>query len=99
MRLLGEIPVVRQGWTCAEQNILNFVSVALFVERALATEELLEWLSVSIMHNCLAVIDSLYNPLLLGVVNNPEDLSTSALNFHLVCDWNRPVALGMVLGR
>ena len=56
-------------------------SAALFVEEALATEELREWLSVSVMHDCLTGIDGLYNPLLLGVVNDSEDLAASAMDF------------------
>ena len=54
-------------------------SAALLVEQALATEELQEWWSVSVMHDCLTGIDGLYNPLLLGAVNNPEDLAASAM--------------------
>ena len=56
-------------------------SAALFVEEALATEELQEWLSVSVMHDCLTGIDELYNPLLLGVENDSEDLTASAMDF------------------
>ena len=54
---------------------------ALFVEEALATEELQEWLSVSVMHNCLAGSDGLYNPLLLGAANVTKDLAASAMDF------------------
>ena len=56
-------------------------SAALFVEKALATEELQEWLSVSVMHDCLTGIDELYNPLLLGAENDSEDLTASAMDF------------------
>ena len=56
-------------------------SAALFVEEALATEELQEWLSVSVMHDCLTGIDELYNPLLLGAENDSEDLTASAMDF------------------
>ena len=53
----------------------------LFVEEALATEELQQWLSVSVMHDCLTGIDGLYNPLLHGAVNDSEDLAASAMEF------------------
>ena len=56
-------------------------SVAFFVEEVLATEEFQECLSVSVMHDCLTRIDGLYNPLLLGVVNDSEDLAVSAIDF------------------
>ena len=36
------------------------------LKRALATEELQEWLSLSVMHDCLIGSNGLYNPLLLG---------------------------------
>ena len=54
---------------------------ALFVEEALATEELQEWLSVSVMHDCLTGIDGLYNSLLFGAVNSTEYLVASAMEF------------------
>ena len=57
-------------------------STALFVEEALATEELQEWLSVSVMHDCLTGIDGLYNSLLVSAVNDIEDLAASAMNFQ-----------------
>ena len=57
------------------------VSTALFVEESLATEELQQWLSVSVMHGCLTGIDGLYHPLLLGAVNDSEDLAASAMDF------------------
>ena len=42
LRWLGETPVVRQGRTRGEQRQFDLDSVALFVEEALATEELQE---------------------------------------------------------
>ena len=33
------------------------------------------------MHDCLTGIDDLYNPLLLGVVSDSEDLAASAVDF------------------
>ena len=81
LRWLGEIPVVRQGRSRGEQRQFDLNSAAFFVEEALATEELQEWLSVSVMHNCLTGIDDLYNPLLLGAVNDSEDLAASAMDF------------------
>ena len=33
------------------------------------------------MHDCLTGIDGLYNPLLLGAVNDSEDLAASAMDF------------------
>ena len=32
------------------------------------------------MHGCLTGIDGLYNPLLLGAVNDTRDLAASAMN-------------------
>ena len=55
--------------------------MALFVEEALANEELQEWLSVSVMHDCLTGIDGLYNPLQLGGGNDTKYLAASAMNF------------------
>ena len=66
LRWLEETPVVQLGRTCGEQRQFDLDSAALFVEEALATEELQELLSVSAMHDCLPGIDGLYNPLLLG---------------------------------
>ena len=57
----GETPVVRQRRSRREQRQLDLDSVALFVEKVLTTEELQEWLSVSVMHNCLTAMDGLYN--------------------------------------
>ena len=37
-------------------------------------------MSVSIMHDCLTGVDGLYNPLLLGAVNDTEDLAASAMD-------------------
>ena len=34
-----------------------------------------------VMHDCLTGIDGLYNPLLLGAVNDSEDLAASAMDF------------------
>ena len=45
-------------------------SAALFVEEALAPEELQERLSVFIMHDCLTGMDGLYNTLLIGAVTS-----------------------------
>ena len=56
-------------------------SAALFVEEALATKELQEWLSMSAMNDCLTRINGLYNLLLLGAVNDSEDLVASAMDF------------------
>ena len=87
LRWLGETPVVRQGRTRRERRRFDLDSAALFVEEALATEELQEWLSVSVMHDCLTEIDGLYNPLLLGAVNDSEDLAASAMDFAPgICD-------------
>ena len=33
------------------------------------------------MHDCLTGIDALYNPLLLGAVNDSEDLAANTMNF------------------
>ena len=90
LRWPGETPVVRQGRTRGRQRQFDFDSAALFVEEALATEEPQEWLSVSVMHDCLTGIDGLYNPLLLGVVNDSEDLATSAMNFAPGM-WSNPL--------
>ena len=81
LRWLGKTPVVRQGRTRGEQRQFDLDSAALFVEEALAIEELQEWLSVYAMHDCLTGIDGLYNPLLLGAVNDSEDLAVSAMDF------------------
>ena len=81
LRWLGETPVVRQGRTRGKQKQFHLDSVGLLVEEALATEKLREWLSVSVMHDCLTGIDGLHNPLLLGAVNNSEDLVASAMDF------------------
>ena len=81
LRWLGETPVVQLGRTCGEQRQFDLDSAALFVEEALATEELQEWLSVSVMHGCLTGIDLLYNPLLLGAVDDSEDLAARAMDF------------------
>ena len=81
LRWLGGTLVVRQGRTRGEQRQFDSDSAALFDEEMLATEELQEWLSVSVMHDCLTGIDGLYNPLLLGAVNDSEDLAVSAMDF------------------
>ena len=81
LRWFGETSVVWQGLTRGKQRQFDLDSVALFVEEALATEELQEWLSVSVMHDYLTGIDGLYNPLLVGAVNDSEDLAASATNF------------------
>ena len=71
----------------------------MFVEETLATEELQEWLSVSVMHDCLTGIDGLYNPLLLGAVNDSEDLAVSAMDFATSM-WLNPLPdFGNGLGR
>ena len=90
LRWLGETPVVRQGRTHGEQRQFDLESAALFVEEVFATEEFQEWLSVSVMHDCLTGIDDLYNPLLLGAVNNSEDLAASAMDFSLGM-WLNPL--------
>ena len=59
LRWLGENPAVRQGRTRGEQRQLDMDSAALVVEEAFVTEELREWLSVSVMHNCLTGTDGL----------------------------------------
>ena len=56
-------------------------SAALFIEETLATEEFQEWLPLSVMHDCLTGINGLYNPLLLGAVNDSEDSAASAMGF------------------
>ena len=66
-------------------------STALFVEEGLATEELQERLSVSVMYDCLTKSDGQYNPLLLGAVNDSEDLAASAMDLHPVCMWLNPL--------
>ena len=81
LKWLGETHVVRQGRTRGEPSQFDLDSAPLFAEEVLATEELQEWLSVSVMHDCLTRIDGLYNPLVLGAVNDFEDLAASAMNF------------------
>ena len=81
LRWLGETPVVQQGRTRGEQRQFDLDSAALFAEEAFATEEPQEGLSVSVMHDCLTGSDGLYNPLLLGAVNNSEDLAASEMDF------------------
>ena len=81
LRWLGEILVVRQGRSRGEQRQLGLNLVALFVEEAVATEDLQEWLSVSVIHDYLTGIDCLYNPLLLDAVSDTEDLTASAMDF------------------
>ena len=66
-------------------------SAALLVEGALAIEELQEWLSASVRHDCLTGIDGLYNPLLLGAVNDTEDLATSTIHFAPGIMWLNPL--------
>ena len=51
------------------------------LKKAIATEELQEWRSVSIVHDSLTGIDGLYYPLLLGAVNDSEDMAASAMGF------------------
>ena len=57
-----------EGRTRGEQRQLDLDPAALLVEELLSTEELWEWLSVSVMHDCLTGTDDLYNPLVLGAV-------------------------------
>ena len=45
---------------------------------------------MSVMHDCLTGIDGLYNPLLLGAVNDTEDLAASAIDFALGM-WLNPL--------
>ena len=80
LRWLGETYVARQGRTRGEQRQFGLDSAALFVEKVLATEELQDWLSVSVLHDCLTGIDGLHNPLLLGAVNESKDLAASAMD-------------------
>ena len=54
---------------------------ALSVEEPLVTEELQKWLLMSGMHGCLTGIDGLYNPYLVGAVNDIEGLAASAMDF------------------
>lgn len=75
MRWLGNTPIILQMRTRGEQKRLDLDSATLFVE------EIKGQLSVSVMHYCLAGTDGLYNPLLLGVVNDIEDMAESAINF------------------
>ena len=63
------------------------------MKRTLATEKLQEWLSVSVMHDCLTGIDGLYNSLLLGAVNDSEDLAASVMNF--VCGTRSSMLAGL----
>ena len=67
LRWLGGPLVVRQGRTRGEQRQLDLDLAALRVEKAVATEELQEWLSVFAMHDCLTGIDGLY----AGTFNMP----------------------------
>ena len=56
------------------------------VEEAPIVEELLEWLTVSDMHECTSGTDGLYNPLPLGTVSDTEDLVASAVELKpMVC--------------
>ena len=50
----------------------------------------LERLLMSIMHDCLTGIDGLYNPLLLGAVNDTEDLAASATDLAPGM-WSNPL--------
>ena len=81
LRWLGETAVVRQRCTRGYQRQIDLDSAALLVENVLATEEFQEWLSVSVMHDCLTGIDDLYNPLLLGAVIDTENLAVNAMDF------------------
>ena len=81
LRWLGKTRVVRQGRTHGKQRRFDLDSAALFVEEALAAEELQEWLPVSVTHDCLIGIDGLYNPLLLGAVDDAKHLAVSAMGF------------------
>lgn len=47
---------------------------------ALAFEEVREWLSVSIMHCCLSGTDGMYNPLLVGAVNDVDNPAAGAMD-------------------
>ena len=68
LRWLGGPLVVRQGRTRGEQKRqLDLDLAALLVEKAVATEELQESLSVFAMHDCLTGIDGLY----AGTFNMP----------------------------
>ena len=91
LRWLGQTSVVRQGRTRREKRQFHLDPAALFVEEALATEELQEWLSVSVMYDCLTGIDGLYNPLLLGAVNDAKDMAASAMDFAPGSMWLNPL--------
>ena len=54
--------------------------MAVFIEDVLAAEDVREWKSVFVMHDCFTGTNGLYNPLLLGVVNDVEDLAASAID-------------------
>lgn len=60
-------------------------SVALFAEKAFATEEVREWLSMFVKHDCLTGTDVLYNALMLGAVNDVDDLAASDMDVGAVC--------------
>ena len=81
LRWPGKTSIVRQGRTRGEQSQLDLDSVALFFEEVLATEKLQEWLSVSVIHDCLTGTDGLYNPLLLGAVIDTKHLAASVMDF------------------
>ena len=81
LRWLEGTPAVRQGCPCGEMRQRDLYVTALSVEETLVTEELQEWLLMSGMHDCLTGIDGLYNPLLLGAVNDTEGLAASAMDF------------------
>ena len=66
-----ETPIALPGRTRGEKKRLDMeLAEALFVKESLATEEVREWLSVSVIHDYLTGTDGLYSPLLLGAVND-----------------------------
>ena len=73
-------PVVRQGRARGEQRQLDLDPAALFVEEALATEELQERMSVSVIHDCLTGVNCLYNLLLLGAVYDTKELTANTMD-------------------
>lgn len=54
-------------------------SAALFVEEALVIDGIREWLVLSVMPDCLTGTDDLFNPLLLGAMDDAEDLAASVM--------------------
>ena len=76
-------PVVLQGCTRGKKRQLDLYSGELFIQVALATEGLREWLLVSTRRDCLTGTDGLYNPLLLGAVNDTKYSAANTMAFIL----------------